>query len=486
MRITDRIRATVAFPLLAGFLAAAMLFLAPARAGADPSAAPAPSALDVARSKVQENDLDGAARAFAEHNRTSEPDRESLLQQGQVETWRGNYAVALELSDLYLEEFGRDPDYLRNRARMLAWAERPNQAMAIVEELLNNDPKDFSALFSKAIVLQRNNQPAEALALAEELRRDHPSRDTEDLYLVAWTPVRSNVGASFSYFTDEDELDHLHTELFGVYFLSPVSSLGVRLEYDYLTAPRGSGLENVDGSENEEYQQGFLEFWHRFGPWLAADVALGAARTGELDEFPTTRLNLTLDPTDTLDLRLSQEYGHYLISPRSVSLDIRRSHYQAEANWRPGLNYTVVAQVAYDDFSDDNYKWLVILAPRRSFLRSQYFNLDLGVRAWLFGFDQDLDHGYYDPDKYQSYMATAFGYWKIDRDNGVGLAAAAGMLKDNTMDNYEFGWDAALTGFFGIYRDWLLKVHGGLTINQRQNAGAYDAYSGGLTLIRRF
>lgn len=485
MNITDRSKATVASSFLASFLVTAVL-LTSAGAADQSVAGPATSALEVARSKVQDNDLDGAARAFAEHNRTSEPDRESLLHQCQVESWRGNYAKAMELLEFYRDEFGRDADYLRNRARLLAWAELPAQAMAIVEELLKNDPGDFSALFTKAIALQRNNQPVEALALAEELRRTHPSRDTEELYLVTWTPVRSHAGAGFSYYSDEDEIDHLHSELFGVHFLSPVTSLGVRLEYDYLTAPQGSGLENIDGSDNEEYQRGALELWHRFAPWLAADLSLGASRIGEQDKFPTTRVNLTLDPTDTLNLRLSQEYDYYLISPRSASLGIRRSHYQGEVTWRPDLRYTVVGQVAYDDFSDDNNKWLAVLAPRRAFVRSQYFNLDLGVRGWLFGFDRDLNHGYYDPEKYQSYMVTAFSRWKIDRDNEIGLNAAAGMLKDNTMDGFEFGWEATLEGTFGIYRDWLLKARVSTMENQRQNAGAYDATSGGLTLIRRF
>lgn len=485
MKNTNRHKATVASALLAILLITAVP-VAPSQARAGENTEQALSSLELARRKVQENDFDGAARDFADHNRTSQSNRESLLQQGQVEAWRGNYSKAMELLDLYRDKFGQDADYLRNRVRLLAWADLPDQAMPIVEELLQKDPADFSARFSKALALRKNNQPTEALALAEELRRDHPSPDTDNLYRETWTPVRSHIGASFSYYSDEDEIHHRHSELFGVYFLSPVTSLGVRLEDDYLTAPEGSGLENIDGSKDEEHRQGALELWHRFTPWLAGAAALGASRTGDLDQVPTSRLNITLNPADTFGLSISEDCGYYLISPRAISLDVRRTHYQAEANWRPSLDYTVVAQVAYDKFSDGNHKWLAILAPRRSLLRSQHFNLDLGLRAWQFGFDRDLDHGYYDPDKYQSYMATAFVYWKINRENEAGLVTAAGMLKDNTMDKFEFGWDATLSGFFGIYRDWLLKVHLSTMVNQRQNAGIYNASSGGLSLIRRF
>lgn len=442
--------------------------------------------LNRARAFSLRDELDNSARAYADYHRTGKADRQSLLESGRIEAWRGNHARAMEQLERYRDEFGEDRDYLQDRARLLAWADRPNQAMVLVDNLLASAPDDFQARFTQGIALRNGNRPAEALALADQLRREQPSRDTEDLYLMAWTPVRHHLGATFRYYADDDNIEHWHSELFGAYFFSPATSLGVRLEYDHLTADAGSGLENIDGSESVEHQQGAFEIWHRFTPWLAADISLGGAQTEELEELPTGRLNISLRPADTIALRISGEYGYFLVSPRSVSADVRRTHYQAEATWRPDLRYTVVALAGYDDFSDDNSKWLAILAPRRAFVRSQYYNLDLGVRAWLFGFDRDLNNGYYDPEDFESYMATAFNYWKIGRDHGIGLIGAAGLLKDNTMADFEFGWDATLEGNFGIYRDWMLKTWVSILNNQRQGSGAYDAWNSGLTLIRRF
>jgi hypothetical protein len=429
--------------------------------------------------------LDESARTYERYHRSHKPGRQSLLEQARVEAWRGNYAQAMELLDSYRKKFGEDQDYLRDRARLLAWADLPDQAMVLVNQLLQGDPDDYHARFTKAIALRNGNQPGAALDLAEVLRREKPSRDTEDLYLMAWTPLRHHLDATFSYYSDADNIEHLHSELFGAYFISPVTSLGVRLDYDNLTADSGSGLENIDGSESAQHQRGELVAWHRYAPWLAADLSLGGSQAGDLDAF-TGRLDLLLNPADTFDLRLSANHGYYLVSPRAVSSDVRSTNCLAEAVWRPGLRYTVVGQAGYDDFSDGNSKWLAALAPRRAFVRSQYFNLDLGVRAWLFGFDRDLNNGYYDPENYQSYSATAFGYWKINRDNGAGLTVAAGMLKDNTMSGFEFGWDATLEGYFGIYRNWMLKAFTSIMQNQRQGSGAYDANNTGLTLIRRF
>ncbi len=441
--------------------------------------------LDLARNMVRDNDLDGAARAYEAHLKTVQPDRQSLLEHGRVEAWRGNHARAMELLARYKKDFGTDRNSRQDQARLLAWAGWTDDSMAMVSGLLRDNPTDFNARFTKGIGLRNGHQPGEALALAEELRREKVSKDTEDLYLAAWIPVRSHITVSSRFYTDADDINHLHGELFGAYFLSPATSLGARLESDLLTAEIGSGLENIDGSEDETHQRLALELDHRFAPWIGARFSLGVSETGENDEFPTCQLNIDLSPADGLDLRLSRRYGYYLISPRAVSLDIRHSHYLLDLNWRPDLRYTIVAQSAYDDFSDGNTRWSVILAPRRAILRRQHFNLDLGFRGWLFGFDRDLANGYYDPDEYQSYMATAFSYWKLSRDDGIGLTAAAGVLRDDTMSGFELGWEATLNGVFGLYRDWQLTAAVSAMENRRQGAD-FDAQSATLTLTRRF
>jgi hypothetical protein len=357
--------------------------------------------------------------------------------------------------------------------------------MALVSGLLQDDPSDFNARFTKGIALRYDHRPGEALALAEKLRRESPSKDTEDLYLAAWTPTRHHLGASLRFYTDADHIDYLHSEQFGGYALSPATSLSARFEYDRLTAETGSGLENIDGTEDEEHRRMAIEISHRFSPWIGARFSLGASETDKYDEFPTYELYIEMTPADVLDLSLSRRYGYYLISPRAVSLDIRYTHYQLDLNWRPNLLYTIVAQTAYDDFSDDNSKWTAVFAPRKAILRSQHFNLDLGVRGWLFGFDSDLNNGYYDPDKYENYMATAFANWNLSRDDGIGLTAATGVVRDNMMNSFEFGWEATLNGTFGIYRDWLLTAAINFMEIQRQGAD-FDAQSASLSAIRRF
>lgn len=444
------------------------------------------TSLGEARALIAAGDLNGAAAAYEKYLQAPGPNEgKILLEHGRVEAWRGNHSRSLALLNRYLKDFGSDHDYLQDKARLLAWAARPDASLAIVSELLREDPSSFNAEFTSSIALRQDHQPAAALAVADKLRRATPSKDTADLYLAAWTPTRHYLGGSFRYYNDSDHIDHLHTELFGAYFLSPATSLGARYEQDSLTAETNSGLEGIAGNDKEKHRRLAIEASHRYAPWLGTSLSLGASETDRDNHFPTYQLKLDLSPADGLDLGLSWKSGYYLISPRAISLDIRHSHYLLDLNWRPNLRYTVVAQTSYDTFSDNNSKWAVILAPRRAVLRGQNFNLDLGVRAWQFGFDQDVNHGYYDPEKYESYMATAFSYWKISRDDGISMTAAAGILKDNKMAGFEFGWSASGNGTFGLFRDWLLTLGLSAMENQRQGAN-FAAQSATGSLLRRF
>ncbi|MBI4830649.1 MAG: hypothetical protein HY801_03655 [Candidatus Lindowbacteria bacterium] len=167
-------------------------------------------------------------------------------------------------------------------------------------------------------------------------------------------------------------------------------------------------------------------------------------------------------------------------------MGIRRGANRLLSVWEPDLLHTVVAEIGYDSFTDDNNRWGVTVAPCRSVLRSEKFNVDLGVRGDWYGFEDDLDHGYYDPELYQSYMVTGFGYWKISDDDGVSVAVDIGTVKDDSMDDFRVGWGTNVEGTFGLYRDVMLKVGGGTAQNSRQEGGAFRAYSVYAALTFRF
>ena len=83
-------------------------------------------------------------------------------------------------------------------------------------------------------------------------------------------------------------------------------------------------------------------------------------------------------------------------------------------------------------------------------------------------------------------MITNLAYWKISDDDGVSVAFDLGVVKDEEMDDFRFGWGMSAEAVFGLYRDVTLKVGGSIFNNQRTEGGAFNAYAGHAALTCRF
>lgn len=442
--------------------------------------------LGLARSRAWSGALDRAARDYRAYLAEHPEDREAWIEAAQVESWRGDYAVALETLEGYRERFGADRDYQGQRARVLAWAGRPSEALTIVEPLLAGQPDDYELNYTRTLALHHGRRPREALGSLPLLERLRPgSKDTDDLGRVVRTPLRSNLGLGFTWYSDSDDIRILRTELDGEWVLSPETRLTAGALTENLRADSGSGLDTVEGDEHINDYRLWVGARYRFTPAVALDGRFGRGFIEEESEFWLYRLGLELQPRDELRLRLERDRDLYALSPRAVSVGVKRNANRLLAQWQPDLRWFVEALADYSTLSDDNERWELVLAPRRAVLRSERFNLDLGVSTWWFGFDKDLDHGYYDPGTYQRHALTGFGYWKLSDDDGVSLIVGVGVQKDEEMSGYRFGEDVALEGIFGLYRDWLLRVALGWA-DRDQQSGSFDGFSAQAALTRRF
>jgi len=443
--------------------------------------------LNLARTESWTGELDKSVRDFKKYYAKHPEDKEALLDYAEAECWRGNFPSALSLLEKYRTDFGETTDYLKLKARALASAERPTAAMALISPLLEKSPDDYEVIFSQAIAQHYGNRPREALKSVETLERLRPlSRETEDIKRFVITSLRSNAELGFDFYNDSDHLNIFTSRLRGTYFLMPETFLEAGVTNDVLTAKKGSGLEQLNGDEEALHTRAWLGVGHRFSPKVAVEGQLGASSAEGEVRFPTYNLSVDLQPSDELKVRAEKDYGYYVVSPRTVSIGIRRDANRLQVTWSPDLNYTIDSNFSYSTFSDDNTLWEVLLGPRRAVLRTEKLNLDIGVNAWWFGFDEDFDHGYYAPELYQRYMVTGFSYWKINEESGVSFIVSLGVQKDNTMDNLRFGADASFEGTFGVYRDWMFNIKGAATNNIRQGTGAFRALTIGAALTRRF
>jgi tetratricopeptide (TPR) repeat protein len=448
--------------------------------------------LGLARSEAWDGRLAKATRHYRDYVLAypDGPDAEAArLEYARVESWQGDFASAVEILDTFREDFGPTRPYLEDQARVLTAAARPTPALEILEPLLREEPENPALVGIRTLALHGSGRPAAALEGVDLLRDLAPGAPkTVEIERIVTTARRPVFTPHFAYYNDSDSVERAVAGFDGGFSPSAASRFTVGVWGDELNADPGSGLDSSDGRAVRS-----AELWLAFGgrptPKVWLEGRLGDAeidRRGGGGDLLTYRALARIDFNDEVQLRLETQKGFYAVSPRALELEIDRTSYRAGLHWTPDLLYTLELSGGVDDFSDGNRYWEAVLAPRRAVVRREGFNLDVGLRAWWFGFDDNPGNGYYSPEDYERYTLTTFSYWKINDQTGVSLVLGAGYFKDNTMDDFEFGGDAALELTVGLYRSWLLKLRGSYTENTRQASGAFDAWGGAIFLSRRF
>lgn len=443
--------------------------------------------LMLARSRTWEGNLDAAAKAYHDYLQAHPEDAEALLEYARVQGWRGNLAGAIELLALYEERFPQNAKPDADRARLLAWAGKTHEASRINDELLVQKPNDYELNVTRTVALDKGNRKEEAVESLNTLTNLRPdSAEVTEIKRHVNTPLRPDIALYGRYYNDGDHLSIAQESLRGGYSISPATRLGLVDEMWQLSANPGSGLENQNGSRHVDYQKASLTVASYLTPTLWVNAAAGPAQVNGEGAIFAYDVLLGARPDDSLSVSLEQSHDNLLISPRSASLGLRHDTTQLNAEWTPGLDYTIVGLFRYDDISDGNTRWEAVLAPRRSVIRSQLLDLDLGLRGQMFGFDQDLNSGYYDPGFYEQYALTAFSYWKFGPESGLSLTGAAGYYRDDIMNHFDFGWSTDAELILGVHSDWSAKLAGHFMQNFRQSGGAYHAAAVEAAIIRRF
>lgn len=443
-------------------------------------------ALGLARALSWQGELDRSVCLYRRYLKKHPENALAWLEYSRVELWRGNHSAAFAALANYRTRFGDTEEYRAQKARVMARAGWAKRSLTLVSPLLKTNPDDFNLNVTRTLALKAGRRPAEAKASLSILKKLRPkSKDTAGIEKFVLTPLRSHLDLNWNIYSDSDHIRIIRTELQGTWVLQPATRLSVGTGYEDLRVKEGSGLAPIKGGARIGDEDLWAGIRHRFSPAWSADGRAGVGRIEGASQFLLYRAGLDFQPTDLLSFRLENRRELFSASPRSVSLGIKRTATQLQSQWRPNLRYTLVWSADYSTFSDGNRRWEVMVAPRRTVLRTQNFNLDLGLLGWWFGFAKDLNNGYYNPSAYQRYAVTGIGYWKLSENDGISLYTALGVQKDNTMGSFQDGEDVAVQGIFGIFRDWELKARIGYT-NRRQVSGAFDAFSGGLTLIRRF
>jgi tetratricopeptide (TPR) repeat protein len=430
-------------------------------------------------------DLASSEKAYRAYIRRQVDAETACIELSGVVSEQGDFARAIDTLNECRDRFNDSFALRKQTARVLAQAQRPTRALALVAELAAN-AEDYELGYTEALALHHAHRTREALNQLAYVTALRPhSRETSDLARFIRTPQRSSVTFDTGYTTSSDDITLKSYGGDGQWVLTPETRLLGAVSRQRISARPGSAYARVDGGTSIDYDRVVLGIQHRLTPALSVDVRAGQGRTAESSRLVYV-LGADLQPSDELSLRLSRQQDLVMVSPRAASRGIERRANLLDVSWSPDFLNTVVARLAYDRFSDGNERWEVQMAPRRAILRTQRFNLDLGVTGIWFGFDRDPSNGYYAPSRYQRLAASAFAYWKLSDDDGVSVAVTLGPYKDNTMQSTKMGGDLSAAGYFGVYRDWLFKVRAAVSDYGGGAIGGYRARRLELSLVRRF
>ncbi len=468
--------------------------------------------------------LDKAASLLSDYVATHPADRSAVMDLARIQAWRGNLAVARTLLERYRRAGGNkkkyqnelaeidgsggrpetmsapedslirqdeadfgEVDYQRELALIEGWSGRPAATLALADSLIRRDGADFRAHYARAIALRDNYEYAAAMREIDILEKLRPgSPEVAELRRTITAQQKPYLQIDTAAIWSSDSIFSTDG---GVSYHQPITDSWWVMAgggANYLRASRETGYGNLDGGNDAADGGGWIGAKTRVAPGALAEARIGAASNGQGHDALIWRASLTGRLSDDLHVQISNSRDFEGISPRSVSLGITRIDTQLTAVYTPDFDWTVGAIARESELSDHNHYGSFYLAPRRSVLRSQYFNVDLGVSGDWSGYSRTPNDGYYSPKFLQKYAVDTYLYYKINYESGVSLIVSPGVLRDNTMHTFRFGTGVAAEATFGQYSDWMTKIRAAYSDNGTDYGNRYSAESVGITLVRRF
>jgi tetratricopeptide (TPR) repeat protein len=377
------------------------------------------AALDRARVLSWQSQLEDSRAAYTALTERYPERREAWLGLARVLSWEGRLDSAVVIYDQLLEIEPRDPEALAGLATMAAWDGRIPEAEIRWREALELHPDNVMLLTGLARTLRWAGRPAAALPVLEhalQLSPDHAEAMQE--FKLARMSIAPRVGPSAIYESDSDG-NHIATFWYDQ-TMWPTDRVALNLSGYARTAGLGDS-----GLRGEAYSA-LLETRTRVGIGWELDAGAGVSGSNLSDRGATLRLSARAATPGHHRFQGSARYSRdalyatVLLMQSGVRTD--DLNLGVRGTLAPGWRAEASASVARFTGSETNRRLAGFLNVQRRL--SPTWKAGVTVRA--FGFDEDLNEGYFDPSLYalaelQAGWAPTFGRWHAGVDVAPGV-----------------------------------------------------------------
>ena len=411
-------------------------------------------------------------------------DHAARLDRARFLAWLGDYAKA----DDALAGFGaNDRDATALRARVLAWAERRDAALALNTPLYAADPDDYDNAWTQALILRQGEWPQQALPALAAVQAVKPDdKDTIALAKAVRLPLFSSIGLAPSLYNDSDDIEIRGIAADANLWLSDRWRLLASATRREHTAAFGGPFAPLLGDNHVDEDRVGTGLHFAPSPDTALELWLGNSRTDNgvgSDNKTIGHLQISQRASDAFLYKLTLDRDRVDQSPRALA--VMRHGLAADLRWTPTLRDRFDVRIVGSDFDDDNRRTSVLASYAHAMYRSGRVMFDLGLQAEGQHNTRNTGNGYYSPDRYRRYAVAASSYISLGQEAGLYLSAALGQQRDETFDNWKRATDVNAELTLGIFSHWQLVGRAGYS--QRLNQfGRYEGTTVGLGLRYRF
>jgi tetratricopeptide (TPR) repeat protein len=370
-------------------------------------------------------------------------------------------------------------------ARALADSGHYRASSEIYRAMLADNPADEAAAIGLTNNLIHQKQAAEAMSAAQQGLKQHPESlvlqelqdrirqgefgGNEDVIARRNTSLTTSVNfiddsignrsLDFSQLLNLDLTHHLHNEL----------SLNERRMTGGGLAPAGvaSGMDTLRYS---------------IARWAAVHAGGGAVRFGDGTSRSLYDAGLDIHPLKSLWLGGSYSRTPFYPDVTASGYDLTAEGWRTLINWRPGP-WRVNAWWWHQHYTDGNMSKQGSAEAYRWF-GSPSLSVQAGYRFTRIDFHQNLSHGYFSPDEYQSHLGLTGVRFRIKRVFHAQYLARAGVESIAQNAPFQTAWELSLRNWFTFGRCEIGAEYYHLDLVQ--NSGAFVAHGGTVYLHYRF